>query len=115
MWLQIILSIFIAYLIGSIPSAYILVRWFYKQDITGEGSGNVGTLNVFRTTKSKALAFVVLVIDFSKGLIVILLAKHFYFDQPIIYSFPISCFLGVAIAVIPAIIFMFRATKKKKK
>jgi len=84
MLLQIIISILIAYLIGSIPSAYILVRLFYKQDITGEGSGNVGTLNVLRTTKSKALAFVVLVLDFSKGLIVILLAKHFYSDQPII-------------------------------
>ena len=54
MLLQIIISIVIAYLIGSIPSAYLIVRWQYKRDITGEGSGNVGTLNVLRITRSKS-------------------------------------------------------------
>lgn len=38
-----------AYLLGSIPSAYILMRVFRKQDIRTLGSGNVGATNVART------------------------------------------------------------------
>ncbi len=36
-----------AYLIGSVPTGYILGRWIRKVDIRQYGSGNVGTSNVF--------------------------------------------------------------------
>jgi glycerol-3-phosphate acyltransferase PlsY len=39
----------VAYLLGSIPFAYILMRVFRKQDIRTVGSGNVGATNVVRT------------------------------------------------------------------
>ena len=36
------------YLIGSIPMAYLVVKWRYHKDIRDYGSGQVGGSNVFR-------------------------------------------------------------------
>jgi len=41
-----IVSISIAYLLGSIPFGYLLVRIFRKEDIREQGSGNIGATNV---------------------------------------------------------------------
>ncbi len=38
-----------AYLLGSIPFGYLLVRIFRRQDIRSFGSGNIGATNVIRT------------------------------------------------------------------
>jgi glycerol-3-phosphate acyltransferase PlsY len=38
-----------AYLLGSIPTGYLLVRLFRKQDIRTVGSGNIGATNVLRS------------------------------------------------------------------
>ena len=43
-----------AYLLGSIPVGYLLVRIFRRQDIRAVGSGNIGATNVLRT-EGKAL------------------------------------------------------------
>ena len=60
--------IFIAYLIGSIPSAVWLVMYFHKIDIRDFGSGNAGATNTFRIL-GKKLGWVVLICDISKGVI----------------------------------------------
>jgi len=39
----------IAYLLGSLPSGYLLMRLFRHQDIRSFGSGNIGATNVLRT------------------------------------------------------------------
>lgn len=57
----------LCYIIGSIPTAYLLVRSKSGKDITKEGSGNVGTLNSFQVTRSKAVGISVLIIDLLKG------------------------------------------------
>jgi len=57
----------LCYIIGSIPTAYLLVRSRSGKDITKEGSGNVGTLNSFQVTRSKAVGISVLIIDLLKG------------------------------------------------
>lgn len=59
----------LCYLIGSIPTAYIIVKLKSNKDITKEGSGNVGTLNSLMVTGSKAVGAVVLVLDVLKGLV----------------------------------------------
>jgi Glycerol-3-phosphate acyltransferase/Protein of unknown function (DUF2442) len=43
-----IVSISIAYLLGSIPFGYLLVRIFRHVDIREQGSGNIGATNVAR-------------------------------------------------------------------
>jgi glycerol-3-phosphate acyltransferase PlsY len=55
-----------AYLLGSIPFGYILVRLFLGADVRQTGSGNIGATNVARTG-SKGLAIATLVLDILKG------------------------------------------------
>ncbi|HED11797.1 MAG TPA: glycerol-3-phosphate acyltransferase [Caldithrix abyssi] len=57
----------LAYLLGSFPTAYIMIRLFRKKDIRATGSGNVGALNSYRSSKSVPLALTVLLIDACKG------------------------------------------------
>ena len=39
-----------AYVVGSVPTAYILVRWMKEEDIRGVGSRNVGALSAYNRT-----------------------------------------------------------------
>jgi glycerol-3-phosphate acyltransferase PlsY len=55
----------VAYLFGSIPSGYVLVKMFLKQDVRNVGSGNIGATNVLRAG-GKHLALVTYVLDIVK-------------------------------------------------
>jgi glycerol-3-phosphate acyltransferase PlsY len=67
----------IAYVIGSIPVGLVVGKLFYGVDVRQQGSGNVGTTNVFRVLGKRA-GVVVLVCDMLKGYIPALLAAHFF-------------------------------------
>lgn len=69
----IVVSLF-AYLLGSVNTAVILSKKFYKTDIRNHGSGNAGATNISRTFGKKAGA-VIFFLDFSKGLIAVAAAK----------------------------------------
>ena len=56
-YLFIALSIVIGYFLGSINSAVILSRLFYKEDIREKGSKNAGLTNMLRVYGAKAAAF----------------------------------------------------------
>ncbi len=58
-----------SFLIGSFPTAYILVHRQHGKDLRKEGSGNIGTLNAFEVTRSRLTGIMVLVIDLCKGAI----------------------------------------------
>ncbi len=58
-------------MIGSFPSAYLLVKTKHNADITREGSGNVGTYNAIVVSKSKATGAAVLLIDLLKGAVTV--------------------------------------------
>ena len=64
-----------SYLIGSIPFAYIIVRGVTGEDITAHGTGNVGSMNVRRTTGSWGWFLVAVLADGFKGLIPVAAAK----------------------------------------
>ncbi len=64
-----ILVFVLCYIIGSFPTAYLLVKAASGKDVTREGSGNVGTLNSFQVSKSKWVGVVVLLTDLLKGLL----------------------------------------------
>ena len=61
-----VIGIIIAYLLGSIPSAYIITRLAKGKDIRQVGGGNVGTRNVFREVGLGA-AIAVGIFDVGKG------------------------------------------------
>jgi acyl phosphate:glycerol-3-phosphate acyltransferase len=65
-----------AYVLGSIPFGYLLVRIFRGADVRTTGSGNIGATNVART--SPALGFITLILDLLKGLAAVLLASRFF-------------------------------------
>jgi glycerol-3-phosphate acyltransferase PlsY len=67
----------IAYLLGSIPFGYLLVRLFLHQDIRATGSGNIGATNVARSG-AKGLGLATLALDVLKAVAAVLLAKHFF-------------------------------------
>lgn len=67
----------IAYLLGSVPTAFLLSKLTMRADIRNAGSGNVGTLNFLRVSGSKWLAAVVLLIDAGKGFAAVWLAAPF--------------------------------------
>ncbi len=71
-----IIILAIAYLLGSIPFGYLLVRVFRKEDIRATGSGNIGATNVARSG-AKGLGIATLVLDTLKALAAVLIAKHF--------------------------------------
>lgn len=70
-----IASISIAYLLGSIPFGYLLVRIFRKEDIRQQGSGNIGATNVARSG-AKGLALATLLLDLGKAFAGVMVAKH---------------------------------------
>ena len=65
--LEYAILLIVAYLFGSFPSAFILLKITQKKDIRSEGSGNVGAMNALRTSKKKWVALVVLILDLFKG------------------------------------------------
>ena len=70
-WLA-VLSIFLGYLLGSIPSAYILVRLTRKADIRTLGTGNMGALNTYQQL-GPAAGIAILIADVSKGMVAVFL------------------------------------------
>jgi len=76
--LALAISLILAYLLGSIPTGFILARVLGKIDIRNAGSGNVGATNVYRTV-GKLPGVITLLIDIAKGAIAAgFLTAYFY-------------------------------------
>ncbi len=79
---MLILGIIVAYLVGSMPTAYIFTRLLRGVDIRQYGSGNVGATNAFRVI-GKVPAIIVLAIDVFKGyLAATFIANSFLYITP---------------------------------
>jgi glycerol-3-phosphate acyltransferase PlsY len=89
-----LLSIPLAYLLGSIPFGYVLVRLFRHEDIRATGSGNIGATNVVRSG-AKGLGILTLVLDALKGFVAVVIAQHI--ATP--YGFPQAYDIAVCAAV----------------
>lgn len=93
-----LITIILAYLIGSFPTGYILVKAAKGIDIREIGSGSTGATNVKRVLGMKAYIFVMFV-DALKGLLPVLAAKYIDSKLGILSEFHILPVL-VAVAVI---------------
>ena len=72
--LKLILSIIIAYLLGSIPFGLIWAKIFKLGNLKDIGSRNIGATNVLRTG-NKIAAFLTLLCDAGKGFVAVLCAE----------------------------------------
>ncbi len=80
-----LLIVVLAYLFGSIPTGYLLVRLFRHEDIRSIGSGNIGATNVLRSG-GKGLGAATFLLDMLKGCAAVwlgaLLASKLIPDMP---------------------------------
>ena len=65
----------VAYLLGSIPVGYILVKTLRGEDIRLSGSGNIGATNVARSG-AKGLGVTTLLLDVAKGVLAVGIAWY---------------------------------------
>jgi acyl phosphate:glycerol-3-phosphate acyltransferase len=75
------LLILAAYLLGSIPTGYIVGRYTQGIDIREHGSGSTGATNILRTV-GKPAAVIVLAIDLLKGSLALALVNLVYAYTP---------------------------------
>jgi glycerol-3-phosphate acyltransferase PlsY len=87
-----IILIACAYLLGSVPSGYVLGK-LAGTDVRRVGSGNIGATNVARALGMLPGALT-LVADAAKGYLPVFLALHFGFSQAVVASTAIAAFLG---------------------
>src|ERR1041385_5113295 len=70
-----LLALLVAYLIGSIPFGYLMVKLSTGKDVRNAGSGNIGATNVLRTT-GRAPAVATLLLDIAKGYLAVRSEEH---------------------------------------
>ena len=76
LFFQLGLTVAIAYIIGSIPTGYLIVKSKTGDDIRKIGSGSTGATNVKRVLGKKWF-FITLLLDAFKGVLPVVLAKLF--------------------------------------
>lgn len=74
--IQILLVVLVSYIIGSIPTGFIIVKLFTGQDIRTIGSGSTGATNVKRVMGKKWF-FIVMLLDALKGALPVVLTIFF--------------------------------------
>lgn len=90
-----IAAIVTAYLVGSVPTGFLMTKIFKGVDIRGAGSKNVGATNVYRVA-GKLPGFLTLLIDIGKGVLVVTTISSIYyaFLGEVDYIF-FKCLLGL--------------------
>ncbi len=84
----------IAYILGTFPSAYLIVKMASKRDILKAGTGNAGAMNSYEVTGRKEIGLVVFVLDMLKG----------YFAVMIALELTRNDFLWAAIAAVASVL-----------
>lgn len=79
--MEYLLSVITGFLLGSFPTAYVLLKKIKGMDITQNGTANVGAFNSYTVTKSKLTGLGVLIIDALKGLLTVVIIRNFVGDD----------------------------------
>ncbi len=85
-----------AYLIGSIPTGYLIVKAKTGQDIREVGSGSTGATNVKRVLGKKWF-FIVMLLDAIKGALPVVAAGYFSSDYNVFGIYPVIAAVFVII------------------
>ncbi len=99
-----------AYLIGSIPTGYIIVKTFTGQDIRTIGSGSTGATNVKRVMGKKWF-FITLLLDAFKGALPVVLAALFATTFTSIGLLPVVAAIAVILGHSKSIFLKFTGGK----
>ena len=75
-------ALLFGYACGATPFGFIFTKFAGMGDIRDIGSGNIGATNVLRTGNKK-LAAATLLADFAKGLIAVMIVKHWGIDMAV--------------------------------
>jgi acyl phosphate:glycerol-3-phosphate acyltransferase len=116
-----LLAVLAAYVLGSIPFGFLLVKWRSGKDIRDTGSGNTGATNVLRTAGPVA-GVATLILDIAKGYLAVWIAERASMGSPfwtglavlavmLGHTFPlflrfrggkaVACFLGAFLRLAP--------------
>jgi len=88
-----IFLVLLAYIVGSIPSGFLVAKMRGVQDIRKLGSGNIGATNVARTLGIKFF-FLIFFLDFFKAFSFLYLLHMFGFSQQNLIACALAIFLG---------------------
>ena len=72
-----------AYLLGSIPTAYLLVRFSSGEDLRFLGNGNLGAKNAYESA-GRLIGLFIAAIDIGKGFLAVSAARNFGFSNGIV-------------------------------
>ena len=75
-------ALVIAYLLGSIPFGYLLVKWKTGKDVRASGSGNIGATNVTRV-HGRGAGLATLALDVAKGYLAVWIAGRLTAHDPL--------------------------------
>ncbi len=104
-----LLALAASYLLGSIPTAYLLVRWTAGIDVRTVSSGNVGATNAARAAGGR-VGLAVFVLDVLKGLLATLVVAPWVL-HPLPSSGPFACGLAAVTGHIFPVFLGFRGGK----
>ena len=108
--LELLLTVVIAYLIGSIPTGYLIVKAKTGQDIRTVGSGSTGATNVKRVLGKKYF-FIVMLLDAFKGALPVILAENFISAGSSLGLAPVLAAVAVIIGHSKSIFLQFKGGK----
>ncbi|MBR1753733.1 glycerol-3-phosphate 1-O-acyltransferase PlsY [bacterium] len=107
---EILIFVILAYVIGSIPTGYIVVKLAKGQDIRKIGSGSTGATNVKRVMGKKWF-FIVLLLDALKGALPVVLACFFASGFRDLGLIPVLCAVAVILGHSKSIFLNFTGGK----
>ena len=102
--------VLVSYLIGSIPTGYLIVKAKTGQDIRTVGSGSTGATNVKRVLGKKWF-FTVMLLDAFKGAFPVVMAKIFAGECHNIGLFPVLAAIAVIIGHSKPVFLQFKGGK----
>lgn len=107
---ELCLAAVIAYLIGSIPTGYLIVKAKTGKDIRTVGSGSTGATNVKRVL-GKNYFFLVMFLDALKGALPVVLAKIFATAATAVGLIPVIAAVAVIIGHSKSVFLQFKGGK----
>lgn len=107
---ELLITILCAYIIGSIPTGYIIVNLLKGEDIRTIGSGSTGATNVKRVLGKKWF-FITLLLDALKGALPVILASVFAKSFTGIGLLPVAAAVAVIIGHSKSIFLNFTGGK----